>query len=321
MHETFDVLEPVPSEPIGRRLRRWKPRLRPNRRPNRRGRIDRRGHRAATVHPDPVIVLGTQKSGTTAIASLLAAAVGEGVTDDVFYRYSEPIESKLLAGRMDFATFVDRYRGHFANRIIKEPSFTFLYTGLEKVFPDARYVFVLRDPRDTIRSVLNRLDLPGNLHELDAHHLKRWRPWIGWGLILRGAGLPRGETYIDRLAIRWRVAAELLLAHRERFILVRYEDFRGDKRGQIHQLAAQLDLPVRHDITDRLDVPYQRRGNPSVRWEEFFGPANLQRIDTICGETMRALGYPLTSETPPSTSQTHNNGSVPADHDVTPRKS
>lgn len=275
----------VPVEPVMQRLHRSLKQLQP-------GQIRRRiRHLQARVHPSPIIVLGTQKSGTTAVCSLLALATGESLTSDVFYRYQKPIELRLLAGELDFERFVRRYRAHFATGIIKEPSFTFMYTGLKRTFPQAQYVFVLRDPRDTIRSVLDRLKLPGDRHELEPELVQQLKPYHGWGLILNGFGLPHGETYIDRLALRWRVAAELLLEERETFVVVRYEEFMQNKVETIRRLTEQLAVPFRHDIRDRVDVQFQPAGNREWTWEAFFGRDNLLRIERICGEPMAGLGY------------------------------
>lgn len=282
---SFDYPTGVPAEPRTRRWRRSLKELLP-------GPIRRRvRHLSATVNPDPIIVLGTQKSGTTVIANLLAIAARESLTSDIFYRYPEPLELWLLTGRLDFKTFVQRYRADFANRIIKEPSLTFMYPGLKAVFPEAHYVYVLRDPRDTIRSVLDRLKLPGDKRALEPECVRHLEPYIGWGLILAGVGLPPGETYIDRLAIRWRTAAELLLREGERFIVVRYEDFLQEKSGTIHRLAEQLLLPIHNDIRDHVDVQFQPAGNSRVGWEPFFGGENLARIERICRDMMASLGY------------------------------
>lgn len=271
-------------EPFARRLRRSVEELRP-------ARIRRRiRHLNARVHPSPVLVLGTQKSGTTAIAHLLALATGELLTSDVFCRHDEPLELRLLTGQLDFARFVRRYAAHFAKGIIKEPSLTFMYPALKRVFPDAQYVFVLRDPRDTIRSVLDRLALPGDRHDLEQEQLEHLPPYIGWGLILAGVGLPVGETYIDRLALRWRVAAELLLQEGDAFVVARYEEFLQDKAGNIHRLAEQLALPISHDIHAYVDVQFQPVGQRGADWEAFFGE-NLARIERICCEPMAVLDY------------------------------
>ncbi|RME38856.1 MAG: hypothetical protein D6788_06610, partial [Planctomycetota bacterium] len=117
--------------------------------------------RFARPHPAPVIVLGNQKSGTTVIAALLAESAGCAVTLDIFFRFRRPVLARLLTGRDSLDRFIRRHPYWFSHPIIKEPSLTFFHDDLRRLFPSARFVFIVRDPRDNIRSILNRLRLPG----------------------------------------------------------------------------------------------------------------------------------------------------------------
>ena len=64
-----------------------------------------------------------------------------------------------------------------------------------------------------------------------------------------------------------------------------------DKQGVIAGLGQQLGLPLKQDISDKLDIQFQPAGNRAIRPEEFFGRDNLGRIEGICGEKMQPLGY------------------------------
>ena len=52
---------------------------------------------------------------------------------------------------------VQRYRLAFSRPVVKEPNLTFLYDELVRRFPQARVGLIIRDPRDNIRSLLERL--------------------------------------------------------------------------------------------------------------------------------------------------------------------
>jgi hypothetical protein len=149
----------------------------------------------------------------------------------------------------------------------------------------------MRDPRDNLRSILDRLELPGHkkcLREGDTTDIDPV-----WQLVLDGEWMGLGgEQYIDRLAARWARAAQIYLEYEEEFCLVRYEDFLEDKVGEIVGLTERLGLEQKHDIRDKVDVQYQPRGNRSVDWNTFFGEANLLRIEKRCGPFMKELGYP-----------------------------
>jgi hypothetical protein len=243
----------------------------------------------ATVNPKPVIVLGKEKSGTTAIAALLAMYTGCSFTRDIHALWG-PAETKIRKGQLDFRDFVRRNRGSFARDIIKEPCLTFLYPQLREVFPRARFVMIVRDPRDNIRSVLNRLGLPGSLSELAPGTLAGITP--NWRNVFdaEAHGLQPG-SYIDVSAARWNAAADVYLQHKNDMVLSRYEDFVCRKVETIVQLAQSLQLPHVNDISNQINRQFQQPGDRAVRWADFFGERNLTAIDEICGSRMREFGY------------------------------
>jgi hypothetical protein len=100
-----------------------------------------------------------------------------------------------------------------------------------------------------------------------------------------------GENYIDLLAERWKRAAAIYRENRDAMDLVRFEDFLDDKVRVICRLAETLDLEPVRDISDKVDVQFQPRGNRDVSWLEFFGAHNLRRIERICCHEMAELGY------------------------------
>lgn len=250
----------------------------------------------ARVEPRPVIVFGNQKSGTSAIAHLLANMCGLTKTIDI-----QPLMGAaghaIMAGERRFADVVRQHPECFATGLIKEPMLTFFADQVLDAFPEARAVMVVRDPRDNIRSLLNRRGLPGNLDELS----DELRASLGervtidprvWG----GAG----ENYVGVLAHRWNRAADAYLQHAARLELVRYEEFMADKQGSLERLARRLGLEPVHDVSALLDVDFQPRGARGAVWREFFGARNLARIERICGERMARLGYAPTASGGPT---------------------
>ena len=257
------------------------------------------GYRAmngfSQVNPRPLFVLGNQKSGTTAIAALLAEATGRSVTLDLAREVWNPTFHKIPSGGFSFDDFVARNRWGFSREIVKEPNLTLFYPELVRTFPEATFLFVLRDPRDNLRSLLNRLNLPGDLETLPEAAWSTDNPLStpGWGVVFdahwRGIS---GEHYIDHLAHRWRFCVEVYLANAERMQLCRYEDFAADKAGKIVAIAETLGYPIVGDVSGRLDYPFQPGGDKSSVWAEFFGLENQARIEAICAEGMREMNYP-----------------------------
>jgi len=163
------------------------------------------------IHPAPIIVLGNQKSGTTAVAALLAEATGLSVTLDLLKEMTDPVIDKVKTGELSLETLVKRNKLDFSRDIIKEPGLSVFYPELVAYFPDARFVMVIRDPRDNIRSILNRLRIPGTVDELTDKHRSEFSR--AWDLTVDGTWLGLdGATYIERLAQRWNYIADAYLS-------------------------------------------------------------------------------------------------------------
>lgn len=252
-------------------------------------------NRLVRVHERPIFVLGNQKSGTTAIAALLARLTGLDATLDLRRQNHRPTYPLVVQGEMRFERFVAHHRWDFSRPIVKEPNLTLFYAELVRAFPSARFAYVLRDPRDNIRSILNAVGVPGDLPHLDRDpagpHLAKNTP--GWRLVLdaRALGIP-GEHYIEHLAERWCRCVDVYLRHPNDMILCRYEAFLADKAGEIAALAGALECTAVQDISGDLDTAFQPRGDQHVAWGEFFGAENLAMIEHVCADRMRALGYP-----------------------------
>ncbi|HEX3673731.1 MAG TPA: hypothetical protein VHU87_05610 [Rhizomicrobium sp.] len=245
--------------------------------------------RLVRPHPRPIFVFGNQKSGTTAVAGLLAAATDKRATLD-FAGATEPFIGRLLRRETGMADFVRLNAWAFSADIVKEPSLTFAAPELLAHFGVARAVFVIRDPYDNIRSILDRLKLPGDLPELDTARVKANRTWRS---LLAGhdLGLPP-DHYIATLARRWLRAVRIYESARGRLELFRYHEFRADRPAAIARLARKLELDTKRDIAAIADHPFQRAGKYRAP-AEFFGAGNLARIDAICGAAAASLGFPV----------------------------
>lgn len=243
-----------------------------------------------------VIVFGHQKSGTSAIASLLAKASGLDYAQDPLYRLdrgSAARLSELLNGQRTLDSMVSRHRRVICRPIIKDPDLIHVYDQCRRVFAGAKSVFVVRDPRDTIRSIADRLSL-------DANDLQRpaKEPPISvehWRKILSGE-LPHADNYqgasVARvLADRWRRAAQQYLARSDEFLLVRYEDFNRDKQATIDRALAEIGIDSRFAIDPWLDYAFQPKGKTDIHWEERLGRDTLEIIEGECKSLMMEFDY------------------------------
>jgi hypothetical protein len=245
----------------------------------------------ARPHKAPLLIAGNQKSGTSAIAALLAEGCHLPYTIDVFYRYPR-MEQQLLKKEVNLHRSIWRARHEFSKSVVKEPSFFLFQAGLSQEFPLAKWVHIIRDPRDNIRSILNRLQISGSLDKLteEVNGVLNVSP-DEWRLVLDGrlAGHARGH-YIETLAARCQLAASAALEMEARTVIVRYEDFLLDKLIFLKELAGKLELEWRGGIEDRLEVPFQPKGDSSSEHAVFFGD-NLERINRECAGMMQRYGY------------------------------
>lgn len=251
--------------------------------------------------PDKVklVVLGNQKSGTTVIAALLSEISDIAMSNDPLYMMdwgTGQTAQELIANPEGLQALCDHRPEYFSQKIIKDPDFVFIYPSLRKMYTSARFVFVVRDPRDTIRSICNRLALDGRLENVLPKAADMKGGNHHWELILSGRLPPLhtrkdGLGFIEHLAHRWNCAVQIYLENKADMLLVKYEDFLRNKEGFIKQLAGELDIPDRCSIADKVNIQYQPKGNPNVRWLEFFGENNLASIENICAEFLPVFGY------------------------------
>jgi len=257
-----------------------------------------RGKRVlATVNERPIFVLGNQKSGTTAIAALLGRYTGLSATLDLTTQHSTLVVD-IHRDNAPLGALVQQNELEFSRDIVKDPSLTFLYPDLHNYFAEPRFVSVVRDPRSNVRSILDRLDFPGDREQLRINEhwesLTRYEGmYEAWMTVLDSSWMGiQAENYVDMLAGRWQQAARVYLEHEKQIELIRYEDFLDDKVRAIKDLAARLELSRKNDIQNHVDRQFQPRGsNRDISWIKFFGTDNLRRIEARCKNEMTALGY------------------------------
>ena len=245
---------------------------------------------------EPIFILGNQKSGTSAIAGLLGIATNLPTTLDFFRETRLPYAPYLALGHGNLDDLIAKNRLDFSRKIIKEPSLTTIFPLLRERFPRAKFVFVVRDPRDNIRSILNRLWIPGDLQTSYGH----WNHSLtkAWSIVLDSKYV--GETsehYIDALALRWKKLVRIYLGAKGEMLSMRYEDFRNDKESSIADLARRAGLELVSDISTKKDINFQPRGNAQTDYDAFFGD-NLSRILRLCETEMMEIGYDLQAKSP-----------------------
>lgn len=236
---------------------------------------------------DIILVLGNQKTGSTAIATLLAQLGQLRAATDIPPLH--PPDTHLRNDPAAVASFVQGMRYYFRHDLVKENELTPATNALLEILPRARPVFIVRHPVHNIRSILDRVDLPGRPIPLEKIDLaaSNWEPVV----TSRPLDIEAPDQ-ITALAKRWTHMTTLYRSHRDRLHLVRYEDFTADKQETIHTLAEELEIEPRRDIRPLLDVSFQPRGaHRSVPPHEFFSAEALDTIHRLCAENMELLKY------------------------------
>lgn len=242
----------------------------------------------------PVFILGNQKSGTSAIAALLAKATRNSYDIDLGGLRVPEYEKIYFHKSLLPNVIRQRAAIEFSKDIVKEPNLTFLYSELRSLYPKAKFVFIVRDPRANIRSILNRLNIPGNLSSIDVNKYPELSPM--WHAILLNKWVGNYDVsinYIGRSSERWQQSVNSYLESPDNCVLVRYEDFDQEKIATIEAIATALNLPIQADISPYIDIQYQPAGLKTTDYLSFFGSTNLNIIQHQCATGIRLLEYPL----------------------------
>lgn len=196
----------------------------------------------------------------------------------------EPYFGQIISGEIDLAKHIEKHAKPFSKDIVKEPNSTFFIAKLKHSFKLEKYVFIIRNPFDNIRSILNRLEIPGDGRTLDVENL----PWV-WQHLFKKTG---GKDYVSVLAERWAKAnGQHEIIDNPACTLIRYEDFLRDKEKSIEKLALELGLTPKNPIGHLVNVQYQPKGDRKVEPHLFFGKDNYEKIGDICGKLMKKFGY------------------------------
>lgn len=247
-----------------------------------------------SVNEEAIFLLGNEKSGTTAIAALLSMASGSSVQLDIPEVW-DPMQTKLHGRCKKLSEFIAGHSFRFSKDIIKEPVLTFEIECLRTIFPNARFNLIIRDPRNNIRSILNRLAIDAKANDINSIETKEnAQTWTSWLTVLDNEWLlPREDhtSFIKSMSLRWNYIYELSLRHQEYLNVVKYEDFLENKVEFIEKLCASNKLSSGSTFHDQVDHQYQSKGDNSLSWEAYFGEENLSVINSICEEGIKYFGY------------------------------
>lgn len=246
-----------------------------------------------------VVVLGHQKSGTTAIAALLGKISNLDVSIDPLFHVDKgkgEVVERLINKPEIIKALCLRHPYLFGQPIVKDPDLIYTFRSVQQCYHNARFLFIMRDPRDTIRSICNRLGISGQQLSCTPDDVSIRNPNRHWRLILSGClpkqgGCMNHLSIIHNLAHRWNMAAEIFMENSNEMECFKYEDFLKKKEESIRKMAIDIGLTCHNSVADYVDVQYQPKGDSNSDWQSFFGTENLNLIESICTQTIREFGY------------------------------
>lgn len=250
----------------------------------------------------PILIGGQRRSGTTLmrsildrhpdIASLPECHFFQHVDFRTFFKtlladYHDVFE-RLNVGQseMDFAVanFIDTL---FGPRKFKEGAQRWLEKSPENIrridylfrlFPDAQFIHMIRDPRDTLASMKQQA--------------ATYKPY--WAKFTAEVTAPEWVKCIES-GQRWR-------DHSQQYIEVRYEKLVADPKAELLRVLEFLNEPWNDGLLEAHGTTEGPKGgndhrpvfSTSVsRWFQDLSPEELETIEIVAGETMRQFGYPL----------------------------
>jgi hypothetical protein len=286
-----------------------------------RARIGRRGAQDTGVKPENIIwIFGSGRSGSTWLRSMMEDL-------DQHQLWEEPMVGRLFGSfhhrapevdlsRHDFilanatrkgwtrairnfvldcANYTHPLLGADAYLIIKEPNGSIGAPLLMEALPESRMIFLIRDPRDIMSSMLDGARRGGWMYERRKNDGWKQRALAGEkpNVFVR----KRSRKYLQHAGS----AKKAYDAHQGPKVLVRYEELRSDTLGTMKRLYSALGIPVEETKLARVvkkhsweNIPEEEKGAGKFRrqampggWKEDLTPQQAKVVEEITAPLLK----------------------------------
>ena len=257
----------------------------------------------------PIIILSAPRAGSTLLFETLAQAAGVYTIGGESHQLIESIaalrpgrgvvSSNRLTRRDATTAIVAEMRQRFAGRIQdrdgqpppsgasvrlleKTPKNALRVPFLLEVFPDAQFVFLQREPRANLSSMMQAWRGKGWVT------YRQLPGWPGpWSLLLPpGYERLKGRPLEEVVAYQWRIANETILDDladlpRERWTTASYEAFVADPRAEVAKLLEFAGLAMDARLEEYLAKPlplsrYTQTKPDPEKWKQ--NAAEIERV-------------------------------------------
>jgi LPS sulfotransferase NodH len=231
----------------------------------------------------PIIILSAPRAGSTLLFETLAQAAGVYTIGGESHKLVESIAalrpgrgvvtSNRLTKKDATTAIVAELRGRFARRLRdrhgqpppadagvrlleKTPKNALRVPFLLEVFPDAQFIFLHREPRANLGSMIQAWRTNG---WVTYRHLPEWPGQ--WSLLLPpGYERLQGRPLEEVVAFQWQAANETILddlrsVPRERWTTVRYEELIRNPMAEVARLLKFADLSMDSWLAEYLSKP------------------------------------------------------------------
>lgn len=280
----------------------------------------------------PVIIIGAGRSGTKILRDVLARLPGAGTwpCDEINYiwRHGNAAhpddELDPTMARPSVRRFIRRAFDRLARRrglthVIEKTCANSLRVGfVHRIFPGARFVFIVRDGRDVTASALERWRAPLDLAYLArkarfvpwrdlpyyavrylGNRLHRWvsdeRRVSWWGPRFKGWDeASRREGLVSLCARQWvrcveKAEADVAALPPVQVLRLRYEDLVARPDDVLREILEFLGIDIDEEQVGRYVGAVE---SSSVgRWRTRLTDAQIEEIQTILAPTLARYGY------------------------------
>ena len=280
----------------------------------------------------PVVIVGAPRSGTNMLRDVLCALPGFGTwpCDEINYIWRHGnvrVPSDEFPAALARPEVVRYVRGRFAamrrrlggaELVEKTCANSLRVSFVDRIVPEARYLFIRRDGLDAVASALERwaakaewsylsrkarfvplTDLPFYGARYLANRVYKLvsgrRRLAFWGPALEDMGGLLEQHPLDEVcALQWqrcvdRSRRDLAALPAERWLEVAYEDFVADPREALLRICAFLEVDVAPAQLDEATASV--RSGSVGRGRARLGPEAVSRIEGLVGDTRSSLGY------------------------------